>query len=61
MASIRLRARGGNRARGRQSLGLAENQPLLVCVATLTDHKGHTFLLEAMPNVLQIFHKRNSR
>ncbi len=47
------RVRGGDRHRGRAALGLREEQTLLLCVATLTDHKGHRFLLEAMPEVLR--------
>jgi L-malate glycosyltransferase len=43
----------GDRQRGRESLGLDDGQPLLVCVAKLTDHKGHRFLLEALPAVIQ--------
>jgi L-malate glycosyltransferase len=47
------RAAAGDRRRGRQSLGLADDQPLLLCVAKLTDHKGHRFLLEALPAVVK--------
>ncbi len=43
----------GDRHRGRQSLQLADDQTLLLCVAKLTDHKGHRFLLDALPKVLQ--------
>jgi glycosyltransferase involved in cell wall biosynthesis len=46
------RVRSGDRQRGRQSLGLADDQPLLLTVAKLTDHKGHRFLLDAMPEVI---------
>ena len=46
------RVRSGNRQRGRQSLGVTESVALIMCVATLTDHKGHTFLLRALPAVL---------
>jgi glycosyltransferase involved in cell wall biosynthesis len=42
----------GDRRRGRQSLGLADDQILLLTVAKLTDHKGHRFLLEALPEVI---------
>jgi len=49
------RVRAGDRARGRQALRLADQQPLLLTVATLTDHKGHRFLLDAMPAVLKSF------
>ena len=47
------RIRSGDRLRGRQSLALTNDQPLLLCVAKLTDHKGHRFLLEALPAVIQ--------
>ncbi len=47
------RVASGNRTRGRQVLGIDENRRLLLTVATLTDHKGHRYLLEAMPAVLQ--------
>ena len=47
------RVRFGDRARGRQALGLNDDQTLLLTVATLTDHKGHRFLLEALPEVVQ--------
>jgi len=47
------RARSGDRTRGRQALNLTDDQTLLLCVATLTDHKGHRFLLEAMPEVIR--------
>jgi glycosyltransferase involved in cell wall biosynthesis len=43
----------GERHRGRQSLGLADEQILLLTVAKLTDHKGHRFLLEALPDVIR--------
>jgi len=46
-------ARSGDRNRGRRSLGLRDDQTLLLCVAKLTDHKGHRFLFEAMPTVLR--------
>lgn len=38
---------------GRESLELAENDRLLLTVAKLTDHKGHRYLLEAMPQLLR--------
>jgi L-malate glycosyltransferase len=47
------RMAAGDRQRGRQSLGLADDQPLLLCVAKLTDHKGHRFLLDALLLVIQ--------
>lgn len=43
----------GDRRRGRRSLGLSDDQPLLLTVAKLADHKGHRFLLEALPSILQ--------
>ena len=49
------RARSGDRRRGRQSLGLANDDLLLLTVANLTDHKGHRFLLDALPAVIQRF------
>ena len=49
------RVRSGDRRRGRESLGLAYDEPLLLCIATLTDHKGHTYLLQALPAVLARF------
>ncbi len=48
-------SRSGDRRRGRESLGLAYDEPLLLCIATLTDHKGHTYLLQALPAVLEKF------
>lgn len=47
------RARAGVRARGRQSLGLRDEQKLVLTVAGLRDHKGHRFLLDALPAVLR--------
>jgi L-malate glycosyltransferase len=47
------RVASGDRRRGRHSLGLAGDQILLLCVAKLTDHKGHRFLIEAMPQVIR--------
>jgi glycosyltransferase involved in cell wall biosynthesis len=47
------RAASGDRRRGRQSLGVADNETLVLCVAKLTDHKGHRFLLDALPEVVQ--------
>jgi glycosyltransferase involved in cell wall biosynthesis len=46
------RAHCGDRARGRLALGLSAEDILLLTVAKLTGHKGHTFLLQAMPAVL---------
>ncbi len=41
----------GDRARGRRALGLTDDEVLLLCAAALTDHKGHTYLLKALPEV----------
>lgn len=49
------RGRSGDRQRGRAALGLNNEALLLLTVATLTDHKGHTFLLQAMPAILAQF------
>jgi glycosyltransferase involved in cell wall biosynthesis len=46
------RARSGDRQRGRQSLGIDDTSVLLLTVATLTDHKGHRYLIEAMRAVV---------
>jgi len=46
------RARSGDRARGRQSLSLDDATPLVLCVASLSEAKGHTFLLQSLPAVL---------
>lgn len=46
-------AASGARVVGRQSLQLAAEQPLLLTVAKLTDHKGHRYLLDAMPAILK--------
>jgi glycosyltransferase involved in cell wall biosynthesis len=47
-----LRIDRGDRARGRQSLGLQDEDYLLLTVAKLTDHKGHCYLLRALPAIL---------
>ena len=47
------RIRSGDRQRGRRALGLSKGQPLLLTVAKLTDHKGHKYLIEALPAVLK--------
>jgi glycosyltransferase involved in cell wall biosynthesis len=49
------RARSGDRQRGRRALALADDDVLLLTVAKLTDHKGHRFLLDALPAVIQRF------
>jgi glycosyltransferase involved in cell wall biosynthesis len=50
-----LRLQQGERIRGRTALGLGGQVPLLLTVAKLTDHKGHRFLLDALPAVLWRF------
>jgi glycosyltransferase involved in cell wall biosynthesis len=47
------RMSGGDARRGRVSLGLAEDVPLVLCVAQLADYKGHRYLLDAVPAVLK--------
>lgn len=46
------RMQAGDRRTGRESLRLSENHNLLLCVAKLTDHKGHRYLLDAMPTIV---------
>ncbi len=46
------RAQSGDRQRGRAALGI-QDETLLLTVATLTDAKGHTYLLQALPRVLR--------
>ncbi len=46
------RVRSGDRRRGRAALGLRDADRLLLAVGKLTDCKGHTFLLYALPAVL---------
>jgi len=43
----------GSRQRGRDSLGLSDDQPLLLTVALLNPCKGHAFLLDALPPVIR--------
>lgn len=47
------RAKSGDRQRGRASLGLDDKTRLVLTVATLTDHKGHKYLLQGVPSVLR--------
>ena len=47
------RVASGDRRRGRSSLSVADHQVLLLTVAQLTDCKGHTYLLEALPEVVR--------
>jgi len=48
-----LAIRSGSRRRGRHSLELSGDQPLLLTVALLNECKGHAFLLEALPAVIR--------
>ncbi len=48
------RTRSGNRQRGRKSVDIPDDAALLLTVATLTDHKGHRFLIEAMRSVVDV-------
>jgi glycosyltransferase involved in cell wall biosynthesis len=48
-----LRMSGGDAHRGRASLGLADDVPLVLCVAQLADYKGHRYLIDAVPSVLK--------
>ncbi len=47
------RVASGDRRRGRDALGIRDTQVLLLTVAQLTDCKGHTYLLDALPEVLR--------
>jgi L-malate glycosyltransferase len=49
------RIAAASRGRGRASLQLGADESLLLCVAALVDHKGHRYLLEALPAVLAQF------
>lgn len=49
------RIAAGDRQRGRRSLEIADDQLLLLTVAKLTDCKGHTYLLDALPRVVKTF------
>ena len=46
-------AESGDRGRGRHRLDMAESERLLLTVAKLTDHKGHAYLLKALPGILE--------
>ncbi len=39
----------------RQRLGIPERDAVLLCAASLTSHKGHRYLLDALPLVLERF------
>jgi glycosyltransferase involved in cell wall biosynthesis len=43
----------GDRSAGRRALGLSDGETLLLTVAKLTDHKGHVYLLRALPEVIR--------
>lgn len=45
-------AESGDRTAGRTALQLEGQTKLLLVVSKLTDHKGHRFLLDAMPSIL---------
>ncbi len=47
------RMASGDAARGRASLGLDDDVPLLLVVASLVECKGHRYLIEALPAVLR--------
>jgi len=49
-----ISARPGDRQRGRQTLGLAEETRLVLAVGNLHSRKGHRFLIDAMHRVGQI-------
>ena len=51
------RMSSGNRERGRESLACSDDENVILSVATLTDHKGHRYLLEAIPGILERFPK----
>jgi len=44
-----------DRAAARRELGLAENEPMLVSVASLQPHKGHQFLISALSEIRNQF------
>jgi glycosyltransferase involved in cell wall biosynthesis len=48
-------ADSGDAGAGRHSLKLRDDQTLLLTVAKLTDHKGHAFLLRAIPDLIRQF------
>jgi len=45
------RIRAGNRRNGRLAAGLDDDRPMILVVASLKRHKGHSFLFDAMPPV----------
>jgi len=48
-----LRAASGDRMRGRRAMGISDDRRVLLTVATLTDVKGHKYLLDAMPEIVR--------
>jgi len=49
------RMKEGLRSRGRLAIGIHRDTPLLLTVANLTDHKGHRFLMDALPRIVSRF------
>jgi glycosyltransferase involved in cell wall biosynthesis len=47
------RMQHGQRGQGRAALGLDDTTKVLLTVAKLTDHKGHRYMLEAMPRIIR--------
>jgi glycosyltransferase involved in cell wall biosynthesis len=47
------RVLAGDRRRGRLAAGVADDRTMILVVAGLNENKGHAFLLDAMPAVLQ--------
>jgi len=45
------KVRAGNRRQGRLAAGVSDDRPMILVVASLNEHKGHAFLLEALPTV----------
>jgi glycosyltransferase involved in cell wall biosynthesis len=43
------------REQARRELGLPQESPVLICVGSLAEHKGHIYLFEAMRTVLSEF------
>jgi glycosyltransferase involved in cell wall biosynthesis len=46
------RMQAGVRDRGRQAIGVGPAASVLLTIARLTDHKGHRFMLEALPTIV---------
>ena len=47
------RIRAGSRQKGRLAAEVADDQPMILVVASLMEHKGHYYLFDAMPAVLK--------